>query len=184
VNLKKATIPSIVVAMAMAMTGCGGAAEPGAASSPSQGVSTAPPTPPPTSPAGNRRGDTVSFDGDTSTITFYSYKHDATQFGSPSDSAYVYGAIDLKYCLRELPKGYSAVSIGSSAWVLRFGDVSVKSTGDAGGKGMQPEYPDRAQIKVGACVRGWLEFKVPKDGKLTAVEYSPEGRPEPITWTP
>ena len=166
------------------LLGAKGGTETGAAASPSQGTTTIPSSPPSSSPTGNRFGDTVPFDDDTSTITLYSYKHNATQFGRPSDSAYVYGAIDLKYCLKEIPDGYSAVSIGSSPWVLKFGNRPFKSTEKFGGKAMKPEYPERVTVKVGTCVRGWLEFKVPKNGKLTAVEYSPEGSPEPITWTP
>ncbi|MET7752345.1 hypothetical protein [Micromonospora sp. NPDC005367] len=183
-HLRQTMIPSIAVAVAMTVAGCGEATESGAASAPSQSASAVPSTPPPSAPAGNKLGEAIPFDENTSTITFYGYKHNATQFGKPSDSAYVYGAIDLKYCLKKLPKGYSAVSIGTSNWVLKFGDASFKSTGHAGGNGMKPEYPDRKEIKVGTCVRGWLEFKVPKDGKPTAVEYTPAGAPEPITWTP
>lgn len=184
-NPKRIVITSVAVAIAVVMAGCGeDDTNAGGTSSPSPIVTTTAPTPSPASPGSNKFGDTVAFDNDTSTITLYSYKHNATKFGTPSDSSYVYGAIDLKYCLKAVPGGYSGVSIGSSPWVLKFGDRSFKSTGEYGGNAMKPEYPERVTIKIGTCVRGWLEFKVPKNGKLTEVQYSPQGATEPITWTP
>lgn len=175
----------VAATMLVAVAGCGGKDEPATAAGAGPAATSAAPTlSTPTASAGNRFGTFVAFDGDTSTATVYSYRHNATQFGTPSDRAYVYGALDIKYCLKTVPKGYSGVSISGRAWRLKFGDDLFKSTGKNGGAAMKPEYPEGAEVKAGTCRRGWLEFKVPRDGTPTEVQYTPEGAAKPIVWVP
>jgi hypothetical protein len=158
VRTSKSFVIPVAAAMLVAVAGCGGKGEPAATAGGGPAATTAAPTPATsTAAAGNRFGTFVAFDDDTSTATVYSYRHNATQFGTPSDRAYVYGALDIKYCLKKVPKGYSGVTIGSRAWRLKFGDDLFKSAGKNGGAALKPEYPEGRRrsrpAPVGAA--GW-----------------------------
>lgn len=131
---------------------------------------------------GNKFGTTVTLDGDYATMTVHGYKHNAKGLRRPDDPNYVYGALDIKFCLLKLPEDIEEVTVSGNPWVLKFDDEAYTSIDFSDATTLKPKYPEHRRVRPGSCVRGWLEFEVPKNGQLTEVQYAPDGR-EMIIWT-
>ncbi|MBQ0897468.1 hypothetical protein KBX37_31145 [Micromonospora sp. U56] len=169
----------------LTLPACGGSPE--AKAPPTAAATSAPASPSPSPDPGTMKfGQTFTFPEDRyATVTVYGYKHNATKFGSTDDDGTVYGALDIKYCLKRLPAGTGSIELSGYPWTLKFGNSAFQSTGSSGGAAMNPEYPEGRRIKVGSCIRGWLDFEVPKTGRLTEVQYAPQADGvDIISWRP
>jgi hypothetical protein len=82
------------------------------------------------------------------------------------------------------PKGtIFPVSISDAAWSLRATDGFAVSPWRGDDPAFpQPRYPQTpTSLQAGQCVRGWVVFEVPTNGRPQLLRYSPQSA-EPIDW--
>jgi hypothetical protein len=96
--------------------------------------------------------------------------------GGPSTPAgYTWGSADVQVCTLSTAK--TNVTVDWKTWSLRYADNSVVPANDKNDDAFpRPEYPFASQpLAAGQCVRGWITFAVPANGKPATVQYQPHG---------
>lgn len=110
---------------------------------------------------------------DHGTVTVYGYRQPvATHGGGPREHGYVWGAVDAEVCATDV-----AVLTSRYPFVLRYSDgLIVDHSSDGYDTFPTPEYPWVTEmIQPRNCVRGWIVYAVPADGRPAAVVYQPDG---------
>lgn len=88
-------------------------------------------------------------------------------------------ATEVKVC----NKGDETFPVGPFAWSLAYEDgARVEATHMSGGRFPQPLYPMDVKVKGGDCVRGFVLFQAPKEGRPERVVYAPGDLDEPVEW--
>jgi len=129
--------------------------------------------------------DSVAVPG--SRVTVYAYQQPvATEGPQPADAQepanFVWSAVDVELCVG--PSTTRRLSISSRAWTLRFADntqVSPSSTGYSNFP--EPGFPfGDAELGANECVRGWITYAVPGEGRPATVAFS-NVRGAPASWS-
>lgn len=140
-------------------------------------ATTAATTPSPTATV-HKVGSTVKSDGIT--VRLRSFKNNVKLDVSPDGPGNHWAAAEVETCWTGPIAGVTGdtISLSWDPWSLidtehhRFGAFSSGST--PGWK--EPVYPEFGDdvVKLGECVRGWMEFPVTDGAKITEVRYAPE----------
>jgi hypothetical protein len=131
--------------------------------------------------SGHRLGDTVASGSGFVVATGFAYNQPAAPGASPPPAGNAWAAADVQACA---PKGtIFPVSISDAAWSLRATDGFAVSPWRGDDPAFpQPRYPQTpTSLQAGQCVRGWVVFEVPTNGRPQLLRYSPQGA-EPIDW--
>lgn len=191
------TLPAALLAIALAVAGCGADDAPLSAPSPTTPAA-APTSAPPaaTTPAAaaspttdpnapHRLGSqvTLSARADIS-ATVYAYRQPVAK-GAPQpeeQAGYVWGAADVKVCLGKAAA--ESVSVSHGPWVLSYADDTTIAPSSTGYRQFpEPEYPWGDKVLApGRCIRGWITFPVPGKIRPAYVEYAPEDVTVPVRW--
>lgn len=87
--------------------------------------------------------------------------------GGAVPAGYVRAAAEVEVCAVG-----SAVQAAWEPWSVVYADGS--SAGATGSASLTPSFPaDRRAIPPGQCVRGWIGFTVPGQGRPSVIEYQP-----------
>jgi hypothetical protein len=164
---------AFVVALCLFVAGCGGRPKP----SPQR------PNPPKQSPTAGRPSPTAPMAfgvkttlGGTVEAAVLAYRQPSVTGGpAVGPSGYTWGSADVQVCT--LSSAKSTVTVNWKAWSLRYDDNSVVPASDKNSDAFpRPEYPFTDYVvAAGQCVRGWITFSVPGDGRPKSVEYAPRG---------
>jgi hypothetical protein len=113
--------------------------------------------------------------GNTVEATTFAYKQPSVTGGPSTPAGYTWGSADVQVCT--LSSAKSNVTVDWKTWSLRYADNSVVPATDKNDDAFpRPEYPFASQpLAAGQCVRGWITFAVPVDGKPATVQYQPHG---------
>ena len=165
----RAAILSAVVSLA-ALTTAGCATTPGSSggTAGNQPAASAPASPASTGPA---LGASAQADNGQVEATVYGYR----------EQPGVWGAADVQVCV--VRTAIFDVTVSQGPWQVLLSDGSAltpKLAGDS--RAPQPGYPtDHRRVAPGQCIRGWLVFPAPANGRPVAVQYTPAGA-RPLTW--
>jgi hypothetical protein len=127
--------------------------------------------------------------GDTAKINAADAKFTAAVLGYKDDgikgvpemlsSGQKWAALQVKVC----NTGTDGFGVSPLVWSLAYTDgARIEAAGMNAGELPQPLYPMDAEVKVGDCVRGWIAFQVPVEGRPERVLYSPDTLDEPVEW--
>jgi hypothetical protein len=127
-------------------------------------------------------GETVDADHSFVQATVYSYDQPvATSAARPSTPQYTWGAADVQTCASRTL--VFDVSVSSLPWQVVYPDGKVF----ASNRVAQPQFPQpiysstTRTLSPGQCVRGWVVFAVPGQGKPDRVRYAPNDS-TPVDW--
>jgi hypothetical protein len=108
-------------------------------------------------------------------VTFEYRQPSVTGGPSAGPSGYTWASADVQVCT--LTSAKANVTVDWKTWSLRYADNSVVAASDKNDDAFpRPEYPFTSRpLAGGQCVRGWITFSVPANGKPSAIEYQPHG---------
>jgi hypothetical protein len=169
--LLAATAPGLAAGLA----GCGPAASGPLATNPLPSVSTSPP------PSGHPFGESVAAGTGFVVATAFGYTQPGAPGAAPPQAGNVWAAADVQACAQ--PGTVFKVTVSDAPWSLRFPDGTAVSPTTADDPHFpQPRYPGTpSALQPGECLRGWVVFEVPADGRPQVLRYGPQGG-TPIDW--
>jgi Domain of unknown function (DUF4352) len=132
---------------------------------------------------GHGLGETVDANHSVVQVTVFSYSQPvAARAAQPSTAQYAWGAADVQTCASRTL--VFDVSVSSLPWQVVYPDGKVyTSTRIAQPQFPQPIYSSTIRtLTPGQCVRGWVVFAVPAQGKPDRVRYAPNDSP-PVDWS-
>jgi hypothetical protein len=163
------------VCLAAALAGCGSSNN-DHADRPAAKRTTPPAKQQPKTPSGPvAMGQKTSLGG-TVEATVFEYRQPSVTGGpTPGPAGYTWGSADVQVCT--LTSAKANVTVDWKTWSLRYADNSVLPAGEKNDNAFpRPEYPFTSRpLAAGECVRGWITFAVPANGRPTVVEYQPHG---------
>jgi hypothetical protein len=165
----------LLVTAVPGLAGCGGTVAGPLDTNPLPSVSTSPP------PSGHRFGESVPANSGFVAAVVFGYVQPAARDAAPAQAGHVWAAIDVQACAE--PGTVFKVTVSDGPWSLRFADGTVVGPTLADDPHFpQPRYPATpTSLEAGECLRGWMVFEVPTDGRPDLVRYAPQGG-SPIDW--
>jgi hypothetical protein len=186
-------LPVVLAAGVLALTGCGGDAQPAAAPTPVATTQTPSPTPTTVAPTTEapepeppKLGDKQTTELGTATVYAVKFpvKADDWVARDIKDKGVEFAVADIKVCANgevdEDGYGFDAgdfqlVDIDSRTYEFWNVQVGARSPNLTDSVGFGTDKP-----RKGSCKRGWLTFQVPPKTKIASVEYVSSG--SPLTW--